>query len=168
MPAGTASCAPSAAGGTTSSTSAASSPAASRRRGAAGLRRDRAGAAPSSSRREFTANVSHELKTPLQGIIGSAELLENGMVKPRGSCRASSGTSAARPRAWSTLIGDIIRLSQLDEGDALPDASRSTLLAARAGGRGTTLRTRRARKNVDARACAGEPAPMHRRAPAAL
>ena len=39
-------------------------------------------AAAERSRREFTANVSHELKTPLQSILGSAELLEHGLVKP--------------------------------------------------------------------------------------
>ena len=71
------------------------------------------------NRREFTANVSHELKTPLQGIIGSAELIENGMVKPEDIPRfvGHIHTEAAR---LVTLIGDIIRLSQLDEGDEMP------------------------------------------------
>ena len=71
------------------------------------------------NRREFTANVSHELKTPLQGIIGSAELIENGMVKPDALPRfvGHIHTEAAR---LVTLIDDIIRLSQLDEGDAMP------------------------------------------------
>ena len=69
------------------------------------------------SRREFTANVSHELKTPLQSIMGSAELLENGLVKQEdlpqfvGVIR----TEAARLVA---LVEDIIHLSQLDEGIA--------------------------------------------------
>lgn len=69
-------------------------------------------------RREFTANVSHELKSPLQSIMGSAELLENGLVKaedvPRfvGHIRSEAGRLVV-------LIDDIIRLSQLDEGDEL-------------------------------------------------
>ena len=71
------------------------------------------------SRREFTANVSHELKTPLQGIIGSAELIENGMVKPADLPRFAGHIHAEAARLV-TLIDDIIRLSQLDEGDALP------------------------------------------------
>ncbi len=70
-------------------------------------------------RREFTANVSHELKTPLQSIMGSAELMENGLVKeedmPRfiGHIRTEAGRLV-------TLIDDIIRLSRLDEGGEMP------------------------------------------------
>ena len=71
------------------------------------------------TRREFTANVSHELKTPLQGIIGSAELLENGMVKQENVPRFV-GHIRKEAQRLVTLIGDIIRLSQLDEGDAMP------------------------------------------------
>ena len=71
------------------------------------------------NRREFTANVSHELKTPIQVIIGSAELIESGMVKPQDMPRfvGHIRTEAAR---MVTLIGDIIRLSQLDEGVEMP------------------------------------------------
>jgi len=67
------------------------------------------------TRREFTANVSHELKTPLQSILGSAELLKNGLVKPEDIPHFSSliHTEAARLVA---LVDDIIHLSQLDEG----------------------------------------------------
>ena len=70
------------------------------------------------NRREFTANVSHELKTPLQGIIGSAELIENGMVKPEDLPRFVGHIHAEAARLV-TLIDDIIRLSQLDEGAAM-------------------------------------------------
>lgn len=71
------------------------------------------------NRREFTANVSHELKTPLQGIIGSAELIENGMVKPEDLPRFVGHIHAEAARLV-TLIDDIIRLSQLDEGGTMP------------------------------------------------
>ena len=70
-------------------------------------------------RREFSANVSHELKTPLQGIIGSAELLESGMVKPEDNARFVGHIRREASRLVN-LIEDIIRLSQLDEGVALP------------------------------------------------
>ncbi len=67
------------------------------------------------ARREFSANVSHELKTPLTAILGSSELLQSGMVKPEDTIRfvGHIHTEAAR---LLTLIEDIIRLSQLDEG----------------------------------------------------
>lgn len=71
------------------------------------------------ARREFTANVSHELKTPLQSIMGSAELLENGLVKPE-----DTGKFMAKIREESNrllaLIDDIIRLSQLEEQGHVP------------------------------------------------
>lgn len=71
------------------------------------------------NRREFTANVSHELKTPLQSIIGSADLIENGMVKPEDMPRFVGHIHKEATRLV-TLIEDIIRLSQLDEGGAMP------------------------------------------------
>ena len=71
------------------------------------------------NRREFTANVSHELKTPLQGIIGSAELLENGMVQPDDVPRFV-GHIRGEAQRLVTLINDILRLSELDEGGSLP------------------------------------------------
>ena len=70
-------------------------------------------------RREFTANVSHELKTPLQSIMGRAELIENGLAKPGDISHFVNciRTEAAR---LLVLIEDIIHLSQLDEGGELP------------------------------------------------
>ena len=81
-------------------------------------------------RQEFTANVSHELKTPLQTIIGSAELMERGIVKEEDTPRfiKSIRQEAAR---LVTLIDDIIRLSQLDEGTEMPKEDVSLLEVAR-------------------------------------
>lgn len=78
-------------------------------------------------RREFTANVSHELKTPLQGIIGSAELIESGMVKAADMPRFV-GHIREEAQRLVCLVNDIIRLSQLDEGYSLP-TERVDLLA---------------------------------------
>lgn len=76
-------------------------------------------AAAENSRREFTANVSHELKTPLQSIMGSAELLESGMVKAEDRQRFC-GMIRAEAARLVALVEDIIHLSQLDEGADLP------------------------------------------------
>ncbi len=66
------------------------------------------------NRQEFTANVTHELKTPLQSIMGSAELLENGLVRTEDIPRFA-GTIRKESSRLVSLINDIIRLSQLDE-----------------------------------------------------
>lgn len=66
-------------------------------------------------RQEFTANVSHELKTPLTSISGYAELIENGMVKDEDIKRFSSEIHRNAKRLI-TLINDILKLSELDSG----------------------------------------------------
>lgn len=66
-------------------------------------------------RREFSANVSHELKTPLHTISGCAELLANGIVKPEDVPRFAAQIQSESKR-MITLIEDIIKLSHLDEG----------------------------------------------------
>ncbi|MBP1561147.1 MAG: PAS domain S-box protein [Oscillospiraceae bacterium] len=75
-------------------------------------------------RREFSANVSHELKTPLQSITGSVELIENGLVKPEDMPRFVGHIREEAARLV-TLVEDIIRLSQLDEGCEMPKENAS-------------------------------------------
>ena len=67
------------------------------------------------SRVEFTANVTHELKTPLQGIIGSAELMEQNMVSEEDRPRFLGYIKNEASRMVA-MIDDIIDLSKLDEG----------------------------------------------------
>ncbi len=71
------------------------------------------------TRREFSANVSHELKTPLTSIIASADLIQNDLVKPEDLPRFVGHIHKEASRLLS-LIEDIIRLSQLDEGQEMP------------------------------------------------
>lgn len=65
-------------------------------------------------RREFSANVSHELKTPLTSISGIAEIIRNGIVKPE-DIPHFAGKIYDESQRLITLIGDIIKLSRLDE-----------------------------------------------------
>ena len=107
-------------------------------------------------RREFTANVSHELKTPLQGIIGSAELIENGMVQPE-DMPLFVGHIRAEAQRLVTLIGDIIRLSQLDEGEVLPKEKLDLLDVAQSAA--DDLQAEAEKKNVHL-SVSGEPAEL--------
>ena len=81
-------------------------------------------------RREFTANVSHELKTPLHSIMGAAELLQDGLVKKEdqqrflGRIRSEAGRLVA-------LVDDVIDLSRMDEGESFPRQQTDLLQLAR-------------------------------------
>ena len=82
-------------------------------------------------RKEFTANVSHELKTPLTSISGYAEMIENGMCRPE-DVRSFGGRIHAEAARLITLVGDIIRLTQMDEADAPPTLEKTDLAHAAA------------------------------------
>ena len=79
-------------------------------------------------RREFTANVSHELKTPLTSISGFAEIMQNGMVKPADVPRFAGNIYTESQRLIS-LVDDIMRLSRLDEEDVQLPSEDLDLLA---------------------------------------
>lgn len=66
-------------------------------------------------RREFTANVSHELKTPLTAISGMAEIIQNGLVRPE-DIAGFAGDIYKESQRLIALVEDILRLSRLDEG----------------------------------------------------
>lgn len=70
-------------------------------------------------RQEFTANVSHELKTPLTAISGYSELIENGMADEQDITRFAAGIHKNAKRLL-TLINDTIRLSELDAASEVP------------------------------------------------
>ena len=74
------------------------------------------------NRQEFTANVSHELKTPLQSILNSGQLLQNGLVKPEDTVKFI-GYICSEAERLLQLINDVIRLSQLDESGDYPKES---------------------------------------------
>ena len=79
-------------------------------------------------RREFTANVSHELKTPLHTISGCAELLKDGLVKPEDEHRFNEQIYTEAQRMIA-LVEDIIRLSRLDEGAGEMEKEKTDLCA---------------------------------------
>lgn len=70
-------------------------------------------------RREFTANVTHELKTPLTAISGTAEIMAQGLIKPEDTAHFA-GNIYRESQRLIALVGDILKLSQLEEGDLLP------------------------------------------------
>jgi len=78
-------------------------------------------------RREFTANVSHELKTPLTSISGIAEIIRGGIVRQE-DIPHFAGKIYEESQRLITLIGDIIKLSQLDENEVTLDREQVDLL----------------------------------------
>ena len=79
-------------------------------------------------KKEFTANISHELKTPLTSIAGYAELIENGIAKPE-DVKPFAGTIRKQALRLVSLTEDIIQLSQLDEMKDDEDAFESVELS---------------------------------------
>lgn len=78
-------------------------------------------------RREFTANVSHELKTPLTAISGMAEIIQNGFVRPE-DIPGFAGDIYQESQRLIALVEDIIHLSRLDEGGTLPQREQVDMM----------------------------------------
>ena len=77
-------------------------------------------------RREFTANVSHELKTPLTSISGYAEIIANGLARPE-DVQRFAGSIYDEVQRLISMINDIIKLSRLDEEEGLPQRQQIDL-----------------------------------------
>ena len=77
-------------------------------------------------RREFATNVSHELKTPLTSILGTAEIIQNGLVKPE-DIPHFSGNIYREARRLIRIVNDIIKISRLDEGAPTGEWERVSL-----------------------------------------
>ncbi len=97
-------------------------------------------------RQEFTANVSHELKTPLTSISGFAEIMQNGLAKEE-DMRRFAGNIYSEAQRLIALVNDIIRLSQLDE-EASPEERVEVDLAAAAKAVAERLEDAAARQKV--------------------
>lgn len=100
-------------------------------------------------RKEFSANVSHELKTPLMSISGYAEIIKNGLVKNE-DIPEFSGRIYSEATRLSSLVEDIIKLSRLDEDENTPEFEEVNLLVL-AEDIKERLLTQAAKKNVELR-----------------
>jgi len=113
-------------------------------------------------RREFSANVSHELKTPLTSISGYAELIREGLARPE-DVQRFSGKIYDEAQRLLALIEDIIRLSRLDEGGTELELTE-TDLAERAAAAVRRLADKAARYGVNL-IVSGESAPARANVP---
>ena len=77
-------------------------------------------------RREFTSNVTHELKTPLTSIVGYAEIMQDGLAKPE-DMREFAGRIYDEAKRLIAMIEDILRLAKLDEEQKAPPTQRVSL-----------------------------------------
>ena len=97
-------------------------------------------------RREFTANVSHELKTPLTSISGFAEIMKDGLVQEQ-DIPKFAGKIFHESQRMIDLVGDIIKISQLDE-DMIPDQQQMVDLRKLSDEIADRLREKAQEKNI--------------------
>lgn len=109
-------------------------------------------------RREFTANVSHELKTPLTSISGYSEIIRDGVARPE-DVKAFAARINSEATRLMALITDILELSRLDERKGLGDKKPVELLSL-AQEAASQLESQASAKHIDLNV-SGEPAQIH-------